>query len=1130
MTDVYASRPQDREEGALTLADIKARPVWVCFKIENRNGKMTKPPYNPLTGRGAKQNDPSTWVTYDQAIAAVTGTGRLYTGIGFQFDPEHLPLVGIDLDHCVDPRTGQLARWAQEIVTSLDSYTEISPSGTGVHILLVGNGESLTHHKVLVRALTQDCHAEARIEIYTCGRYFTLTEQRLPGSPAGILPRQRQLLQVYERITAHLSARTTVLQPAASSPDLSDDELIEQAMHAKNSAGFHQLWQGNLGESADPSQADFSLCLHLAFWTGKDPTRMDCLFRRSGLYRPKWDERRGHSTYGELTIAKSIDICKNIYTGRRDAALPAQESPTRLFEHQGQQEADEIDRQLAELDAAIAAQDPDAVLQAVDVLVSLPARTRAMYKRRIRQACGRAIKVDDLDDILKEAGQLQRGTSELIDYGETSRGMAHYTKSGREELLSNFTAKIEADIQLDDGIETNRVYAIRTNLSGQVKRFLVLAREFTRCDWVEQEVGARARICAGYLMKSHLINAIKLCSDPEEQCQYAHTGWQKIDGEMVYLHAGGAISQNGVQANVRLTGSLATYELPESSADLKKAIRASLRFLALGPKTVVFPLYASVWRAVLGKIDFGMHLAGQTGLGKTELVALLQQHFGASMNAQRLPGSWESTENALEILMSQARDALLVVDDFKPRGPKADQDRLHARADRMFRSVGNGAFRARLHANLTQQNERRPGCMLLSTGEDVPRGQSLKARGVVVFLEDSIVAGAETTVFAAQQDARNGLYAQALAGYLAWLAPRIEQLQQQLPEALAAEREALCIAGHARAASNTANLILGMRYFLQFASEVGAISGPESQSYLQQCTDAFLDVAEEAARSDYEERPGEQWRRLLGAAFISKTAHLVNMDGKYPGDLNYGWTETIQDADSADNQRVTLRGGGIQIGWVDGDDIYLNPSAAYKAAKAMGEATGDPLTTLEVTLRKFLVKDGLVATTDLERARHTITVRRRIGNVQYDVLHISKSVFFPDEQSSEVVDSTGVHEFKGVDAPREAKEHGDSRSPDTDLSDAVHSQLLAVSRLLGDTALEGVLQQADVSARNDMLLEHVRRRVTGMKACAWHAPESGFSHELVDPRVYIHKMRQLLMSDDTRHRQIALQEVAWRLT
>jgi hypothetical protein len=166
------------------------------------------------------------------------------------------------------------------------------------------------------------------------------------------------------------------------------------------------------------------------------------------------------------------------------------------------------------------------------------------------------------------------------------------------------------------------------------------------------------------------------------------------------------------------------------------------------------------------------------------------------MDARKLPGSWESTENSLEMLLFQAKDTVMVVDDFKPKGSKVDQDRQHMKADRIFRQVGNGSSRARLNSNLEQRAERRPRCLLISTGEDVPRGQSLKSRAVVLTMNERLTTGeAAKKLSEAQRDARAGLYATAMAHYIEWLAPQIETIQAQLPDLVAEERDRLSIDG-----------------------------------------------------------------------------------------------------------------------------------------------------------------------------------------------------------------------------------------------------------------------------------------------------------------------------------------------
>lgn len=327
---------QEEEPGALTLDDLKAEKVWVCFRREARNGKMTKPPFNPLTGYGARQNDPTTWATYEQAMTAFVDHQNHYDGIGFQFDPNVLPVMGVDLDHCVDPETGQMDAWASEIVELLASLTEYSPSGTGVHILIVGNARGIIRHKIPAREFTKECHPEAKVEIYDEKHYFTLTEKFVPGSPSGILPRQKQLQAVYEKITSRPASKVHTAprsekRPSFGPRDLTDNEIIERATQAQNGAAFRQLWQGDIGAQADWSTADFLLCQHLAFWTGKDAARMDRLFRRSGLYRDKWDRKTGNSTYGEITIRQAIKECRNTYTGTNGASRRAEEELERIF-------------------------------------------------------------------------------------------------------------------------------------------------------------------------------------------------------------------------------------------------------------------------------------------------------------------------------------------------------------------------------------------------------------------------------------------------------------------------------------------------------------------------------------------------------------------------------------------------------------------------------------------------------------------------------------------------------------------------------------------------------------------------------------------------------------------------------
>jgi len=826
---------------------------------------------------------------------------------------------------------------------------------------------------------------------------------------------------------------------------------------------------------------------------------------------------------------------------------------------------EETQRGLEALERAIVAGDAIAILDQAATLAAMSPVQYAQYKVRIKAACDKEINLNDLQRAVNAAKPTQAAQGEL--YAQTAAGMVHISgQDGAETLLANFAAEITADIKTDDGAEWSRSYAISVDIGGRTRHIVVPARDYARCEWVDEQIGARAWIAPGRAMREHLANAIKQCSEPEEQIHYSHTGWRRINDQMVYLHAGGALGQVGqvgqltdddltqlslypgsaLQAaltitdqsagqvgqvgqldnigRVHLVGPLARYDLSSSPASPQDCVRTSLRVVDVAADTVTMPLYASLWRAVLGEIDYGLHLAGQTGLGKTELAALIQQHYGADLSAHHLPGSWESTDNALELLLYRAKDAVVVVDDFKPRGPRSEQDRLHAKADRIYRSVGNGAARGRLTANLEQRPERRPRCLLISTGEDVPRGQSLKARAVVLMLHDRITTGdAARRLADAQRHGRDGVYAQAMAGYITWLAPRIERIQEHLSDLVAHERDNLHIAGHARASNNTANMVLGIKCYLQYAYEIGAISREDAARYLDRCVTALAQIAEEAATEDAQERPSHQWQRLVLAAISSKRAHLVGPDGEYPGQ-QYGWRKSVRliERDGVRDEEETYTPGGDQIGWIVDDAIYLDPVAAYKVARAEGSATGDEITTLERTLRKYLVQDRMLASTDLASARKTITVRRRLSGTRVDVLHIARGVWYPDDPPSDIPDPPDPLDPEPSQLALQATSEVGQVAPkgstgSTDLLDPVDPEPPAS---VSSQAIESLFAQ----------LPEVERKLQAIKGKPfWHLRGSGFERNgSVTVEEYISRLRQCLESGDLKRIMAAQQDIERR--
>ncbi|WP_145279555.1 hypothetical protein [Tautonia plasticadhaerens] len=124
--------------------------------------------------------DPASWHTFDEALAAARKRSDL-AGVGFAF-AESDPFAGIDLDDCRDATTGGLEPWAQSIVDEINSYTEVSPSGTGVKLFVRGGLPGVKGKR------------KGNIEVYCRDRYFTVTGHHLPDTPTTIEARQEALV------------------------------------------------------------------------------------------------------------------------------------------------------------------------------------------------------------------------------------------------------------------------------------------------------------------------------------------------------------------------------------------------------------------------------------------------------------------------------------------------------------------------------------------------------------------------------------------------------------------------------------------------------------------------------------------------------------------------------------------------------------------------------------------------------------------------------------------------------------------------------------------------------------------------------------------------------------------------
>jgi putative DNA primase/helicase len=294
------------EDLAHIPAPLTALPQWVLWRGEDRvheqtgEIKLTKIPIDPQTLANADTTDLLTWGTFDQCVAAlpVALEGWEYEhaeayrggGLGFVFAADD-PYTGIDFDGCVDPDTGVIHPDAAAHMEALDSYTEVTPSRTGLHILVCG-------------VLPPHGRRKGNVEMYSFARFFTMTGWQVPGTPAQVEARQDALMALHLQVFGKGEDRETAQTPP--SPTLDDTVLLEKARAAKNAPKFARLWEGDTSlHGGDDSSADMALCCMLAFWT-QDPAQIDRLFRQSGLMRKKWGRKLGEGTYGSHTVEEAL--------------------------------------------------------------------------------------------------------------------------------------------------------------------------------------------------------------------------------------------------------------------------------------------------------------------------------------------------------------------------------------------------------------------------------------------------------------------------------------------------------------------------------------------------------------------------------------------------------------------------------------------------------------------------------------------------------------------------------------------------------------------------------------------------------------------------------------------------------
>jgi hypothetical protein len=873
---------------------------WVCWKTEMKINKKTskeeptKVLKIPWNGNNAKSNEPKTWGSYETALEGLKKFD--FDGIGFVFNGDGL--IGIDVDECRDIVTGQFNAVGFDILSTLNSYAEISPSGQGLHIICRGT----------IKGDKKQVFYEPKkhLGIYDIGRYFTMTGDILDDGHADIEERAAELDFVYEKyINVQKTDKNVNEKPNfvnESTSFVTEADVFDRIEKSKKKDHILGLLNGVYDKIRypSPSEAEMGLMNELAFLSDRNTVLMWNMFSTAGIFRP--DEYKRNPKKYDTTLRKAINDCRECYSERRERVNAEWES--RKKKKHKQQEPPEQERGLEYL-GDIAEEDFDK-------------RFNLLYADTIYSV---------------------------------QNSCLHYTKKsddndGNLVYLANFIVKPEAEVIRDNGQDITRSFKLSAY---QFKKQLpeladVEAEKFASLNFIIPTWGMNMRVSTSPNTTTRLRDAIQaLSSNIPVNKVFTHTGWREIDKKAIYLHAAGAVGCGS--AIVELEGKLANYKLPDKqdTAAYRGAAKMVIEFLKLGPSHIVFSLLSCVSLSILCHFmkkagcepSFILFMLGKTGTFKSTVAALTLNFFGSEFNLRNLPGSIaKDTANALEKNGFLLKDSLFVVDDLFPSGDKSDMQKIKANFQALSRGYGDRTGRTRMNYDLTIRKPYIPRGMCLITGEDIPDiGQSGAARNLILKISEGDINVGLLTML---QDDKEKLSI-FTRGFIEWLSTQADILPSCLEAKFKQYRSKATATGqHRRMPEIVAFLSTGFDMVMEYMNYIGAIDCLDRAS--ENAYKVFQDICKKQQDEMTSDTPVQR--------FITAIQELIVSRGIY--------VKSIAEAPD--------QWGGDLVGFYDAEFYYMFPGPLYGKIRKFYEDQGNVFPLTKNGLYDALREKGVIHT------------------------------------------------------------------------------------------------------------------------------------------------------------------------
>jgi hypothetical protein len=607
-------------------------------------------------------------------------------------------------------------------------------------------------------------------------------------------------------------------------------------------------------------------------------------------------------------------------------------------------------------------------------------------------------------------------------------------ETGEEQTVgkrvSPCTFLITHDRRRDNGDqEVSRDLTIQMTRGEHVAEANISAADFNARNldsWLTTKFGPRAIVEAGE--ERHFIAATKHLSYPiAEQRIYLHTGWQQIDGVWRYLHAGCD------DPEVELPGELTALRLPPAvgAEERKAAIRAALNLRRVSPNNpaIGYTTLAAPFLATLGILpDFVVAFTGQTGQGKSAVAAEAQNFFaaGAPFKFNHLPANWDKNSTALgiQLLLFHAKDAVMVVDEFRLKGlPPTERARQFEKLEAVVRAFADAHTSVHSDPKHKLHVGKRPrGLMILTAEEGVTERAGLVSRIHTVRFRPGDV---DYHKLAQLHETEAPLYAVAMRGFTDWLAQNFTATQKAARATFTAQGEAMQRDGlHPRIAPAVGKLYTALKVMTDYELDEHALTDSEARELLDEARQALtttsLDEQNAAQREANEvDEFFERVRAVLAARDGDCKAHLAATNGRVPAFS----AECFNDQTARDYRQASgwhqrpaygeWQPSGTCIGYIQTDketssvQIGLHPKLAYREASKLDR--DHALISLN-ELGRRLRDDGRLVDYNANPGHHRVgTKQMRVNGEQLDLYWVKiEDIFGPDFKPEDPKDMENI--------------------------------------------------------------------------------------------------------------------------